>query len=84
MQFLALSLVRDIASCYLRLVPQPPGHQHTDQSVPTLPTVLLEFHTMRMMSWQRLPEQGKKEAPLFQMGWLGQTSFLAVVLETSS
>lgn len=66
MKLLALSLVRDTASCCLRLAPQPPGHQHTDQSVPTLPTVLLEFRTMEMMSWQRLAEQGKKEAPLFQ------------------
>lgn len=66
MQLLDPSLVRDIASCSVRLAPQPPGHQHTDQSVPTLPTVLLEFHTMGMMSWQRLPEQGKKEAPLSQ------------------
>lgn len=65
-QILALPLVRDTASCCLRLVPQPPGHQLTDQSVPALPKALLEFHTMGVMSWQRLTEQGKKEAPLFQ------------------
>lgn len=65
-QLLALSLVRDTTSCCLGLAPQPPGHQLTDQSVPAFPTVLLEFHTMGVMSWQRLTEQGEKEAPLFQ------------------